>query len=99
MHSPPSPSVLAYTAIVGIIRFDGTGNLSAKRTISVNGGITTDSVTGTYTVNPNCTGSATLSDGLAVDAVAGKREGNKVQELLVIGTNNGTVATGFAKKQ
>lgn len=98
-HSPPSPNVLAYTAFSGIIVFDGTGNLSVERTFSVNGAITTDSVTGTYTVNPNCTGSTTLSDGLTLNAVAGKRVGKKVQELLFIGTNPGSVATGFAKKQ
>lgn len=98
--TPPSPSVLAYTATAGIIRFNGTGNLSVTGTISTNGVVITDSVvTGTYTVNPDCTALVTLSNLTAVNAVAGKREGKKIQELLFISTDNGTVVTGFAKKQ
>jgi len=93
------PNELVYTAISGIIEFDGRGNLYSRRTISINGAITTDSVTGTYTANRNCTGSATLSDGLTFSAVAGKREPYKIQELLFIGTNAGYVVTGVAKKQ
>jgi hypothetical protein len=50
--------------IVGLARttFDGNGNLTQLDTVSVNGHIALvwRPSTGTYTVNPNCTGTITL---------------------------------------
>jgi hypothetical protein len=44
-------------ASVGIITFDPTGNLvSGKVTESLNGSIKDETFSGTYTVNPDCTG-------------------------------------------
>ena len=51
-------------AAVGLATFDGEGNLSGTFTYSFNGSSSTDNpYTGTYTVNPNCTGLLTSTDG------------------------------------
>ena len=43
--------------------YDGKGNLVHSFTASVNGMILTGTVTGTFTVNSDCTGSVVRSDG------------------------------------
>jgi hypothetical protein len=45
---------------VGRQTFDGKGNTDATATLSANGNIVKVTITGTYTVNPDCTGSMTL---------------------------------------
>lgn len=45
---------------VGHQTFDREGNTEATATVSVNGNIFHVTITGTYTVNSNCTGSMTL---------------------------------------
>ncbi len=88
-------------ANVGVITFDGEGNLSQHLTNSRNGVISPVNVTGTYTVNPigesphNCTGSWTISNGNTADfvIVAGG------SEVMFIRTVPGTVITGILTKQ
>lgn len=45
----------------GPIHFDGHGNLTARYTTSINGSTFTGNFTGTYTVNPDGTGSVVLT--------------------------------------
>jgi len=47
-------------AEVGTQTFDGKGGTTAIATLSSNGNIVPITVTGTYTVNPDCTGTLTL---------------------------------------
>jgi hypothetical protein len=47
-------------AEVGTETFDGRGGTSATATLSSNGNIVQVTVTGTYSVNPDCTGTLTL---------------------------------------
>jgi hypothetical protein len=48
-------------ASVGIVHFDSAGNLSGTQTLSINGTIVRGEVlTGTYTVNSDCTGTSTI---------------------------------------
>jgi hypothetical protein len=47
----------------GISASDGAGNISATITASENGDIETFPYTATYVVNPDCTGSATSTNG------------------------------------
>ena len=57
--------------VVGVHTWDGQGNTVATYTASVNGTIFTDvTVTGTYTVNSDCTGSNAESDGSNYSLVA-----------------------------
>lgn len=82
-------------ANVGIFAFDGEGTFSQDFTNSRNGVITHLSFTGTYTVNPNCTGSWAVPGGPQVDfvIVAGG------SEVLFIRTNSGATVTGILRKQ
>jgi hypothetical protein len=45
---------------VGVSTFDGKGNFVAKQTVNINGNVFESPLTGTYTVNRNCTGIATI---------------------------------------
>jgi hypothetical protein len=47
------------TAGVGLFTSDGKGNISGKDTSSFNGAIVRETFTATYTVNADCSGSAT----------------------------------------
>jgi hypothetical protein len=87
-------------AAVGRLTFDGTGNFENIRTISRNGNILLDvEGVGTYTVDPDCTGSFTFTDGgvvtLSTDIVIDDH-GN---ELRMIATSPGTVLTVIGRKQ
>jgi len=46
----------APVAALGVLTFDGAGNLTGFDTVSFNGAIYERTITGTYTVNPDCTG-------------------------------------------
>jgi hypothetical protein len=86
-------------AAVGLVSSDGAGNLSATETDSINGTIVRRTITGSYTVNANCTGTVTFTDNFQqtthLDFVAVK----EADELQFIQTDSGTVTSGIAKKQ
>jgi hypothetical protein len=48
---------------VGLIMYDGKGNLVNPFTLSVNGTISSNTAIGTYTVNSDCTGTVTQTGG------------------------------------
>ena len=76
---------------VGEITYDGQGNSVATVTLSVNGTIHSGvTVTGTYTVNSDCTGSHTESDGAHYDFVV-TPDGNTASWIE---TDSGTVVSG-----
>lgn len=79
-------------AAVGEINWDGQGNTTATYTASLNGvihqGVT---VTGSYHINPDCTGSHAESDGSHYDFVAAP-DGNST---TWISTDSGAVVTGI----
>jgi hypothetical protein len=87
-------------AEVGREAFDGNGHSHATATLSANGNIMNVTITGTYKVNPDCTGSMTLyvspldatvhSDFVIDDDGA---------ELRVISTDSGVVESRVYKKQ
>lgn len=54
------PEIAGPIAEVGSETFDGNGSTAATATLSSNGTILQLAITGTYTVNSDCTGSATL---------------------------------------
>ena len=63
----PNGAVNAPIVATGVTTFDGDGNVTATVTASFNGDIQTFPYTGTYSVNPDCTGlvTATPASGLA----------------------------------
>jgi hypothetical protein len=76
---------------VGLIIYDGKGNLVNPHTVSVNGAISTPTAIGTYTVNSDCTGTATQTGGSFNFVVAA--DGSK---LFWIEADAGTVISGSA---
>jgi hypothetical protein len=86
----------------GVIVFDGVGNISGHDTTSVNGNIIRRTFSGTYTVNPDCTGSLIVN---FLTGTPGRVSPNdfviveKGRELLLINTNPGEVILGNAKRQ
>ena len=84
-------------AVVGVLTFDGSGNLTDSFTSAWDGsiGITTSDV-GTYTVNSDCTGSLTDTTVGAQFSFAIAGGG---AEILAIETNPGHTASLDAKRQ
>jgi hypothetical protein len=83
-------------AIVGHMRIDGNGGLSGQDTLDVNGTISSHTYTGTYTVNPSCTGSAQVKEGgktynFMMVLVNGGSEG------LLLETDANTIVSGTAQ--
>src|SRR5215469_11724377 len=74
-------------AIVGVAKFDGDGNFPATYSISSNGTVNTGvHITGTYKVNPDCTGSATdMTNDLHYTLVVFRRGA----EMFLINTDTG----------
>ncbi len=86
---------------VGVITFDGSGGVSQTTTVSLNGLILPHRTsTGSYVVNPDCTG----SQSLMLPPPAGMSNSNFVivdhgRELRLINTGAGRILTGNAKRQ
>lgn len=83
---------------IGSGTLDGEGNVSATVTASFNGNLSTFPYTGTYTVNPDCTGSltATPGSGLANFSIVIVRGG---AEVLGVNIDPGNTWTIDFKKQ
>jgi hypothetical protein len=72
--------------------YDGNGNVREVFSLSINGKITRfGHSTGKYTLNPDCTGSVSYSDGTRYDQFVAP-DGS---QLVFVQTNPGTVAAGF----
>ena len=82
---------LGPVSAVGTITYDGKGNSTNTFTVSADGAISRGvTVTGPYTVNPDCTGSLVQSDGSHYDFVVNP-DGSTV---FWIETDDGTVISG-----
>lgn len=99
-------------AFVGRLTFDAAGNFSGAQNSSTGGQVSQDTIKGTTTVNPDCTGtlnvnvynqSGTLfsSSVLTFVIVDNGREVSAIftSQSLANGTNGPTVATLNAKRQ
>ncbi len=80
---------------IGLATLDGESNASATITLSVNGTLQVFPWTGTYTVNPDCTGSATSTNGNADFSFVIVRGGT---EFMGVATNPGDTWTIDFKK-
>ncbi len=86
-------------AAVGPITFDGDGNLSATYNVSLGGKIFQGAFTGTYTVNADCTGTATLHlPVLGISTNGSFVIVNSGKETFFTGTDTGVTVTGGTKK-
>ena len=83
-----------------LVTFDGAGNFTGSDVTSLNGTIVRRTLTGTYTVNPDCTGSLKFLSDLTMNEADGDFvivDGGK--QLLIVESDSGWVATGVATKQ
>jgi len=82
-------------AELDLVSADGKGNFSGTGTVSYNGSVSNVTFTATYTINSDCSGSASLSTGVTQNLVI-KADGSEVQ---FIGTNSPDAqVTGDAKQ-
>jgi uncharacterized protein YdeI (BOF family) len=86
---------------VGKQTADGNGHVSGTQTVSVNGNILRQTYTGTYTVNPDCTGSITLVVDIPPGLVTHSDfviddDGN---ETRAVQADAGSVVTIIARRQ
>jgi len=85
---------------VGRQTFDGKGNTSGTATLSANGNSAKITVSGTYTVNPDCTGSMTVNVApLGITTNADFVIANDGLQIRTISTDAGTVETRVYTKQ
>ena len=85
---------------VGRQTFDGKGHTEATATASANGNINQLTIAGTYTVNPDCTGSMVVSvSPLGITSHVNFVIDDDGAELRVISTDPGTVETRVYRKQ
>jgi hypothetical protein len=93
------PDIAGPIAEVGSQYFDGKGNTTATATISASGQIQALTITGTYTVNPDCTGTASLQVSpfdITVDVLfVVDDSGNGFQAME---TDAGLVITRFGRR-
>ena len=95
----PSAAAEFDLAGAGRILFDGHAGLSGREAASTNGAQETLTFTGTYTVQPDCSGTATIanSNGRTDHITFGLVEGG--QEFNFRDTDPGVVLTGQASRQ
>ena len=86
----------AFAALDTVIA-DGAGTLTGGGTIVVNGTATAVPISATYTVNSDCTGTATFSSG-STQALIIKNDGSEVYILRTGPTDAGTVISGTAHR-
>jgi hypothetical protein len=79
---------------VGLVTFDGNGNLSASETVSNGGNVFPVNLPGTYTVNSDCTGSLTTANAHLNLVIV--RNG---REILAVNTQQGRVVVDNLIKQ
>jgi hypothetical protein len=79
--------------------FDGAGNASGNFTFSLNGQIATSPYTSTYTVNPDCTGSATGTPPSGGDNVTFVIVGGGAEVFAVDTSTYGVTMTLDFKRQ
>ena len=95
LPAPPFPAAFA-----GILTFDGEGNFSGQSTGSLGGVTVSNTITGTYDVNPDCSLSLVATTPQAVTHEAGTVVGEgRFQEVLNITTDAGVVLSDTARKQ
>lgn len=86
--------------LAGILAFDGEGNVSTSYSGAVNGGVFTNQTSsGTYTVNPDCSGSMSFTSGSAAGYAANLVIVSGGAEFFGVSTGTGDTASFVAKKQ
>ena len=95
----PAPGVRLPVAAVGRFAIDRSGSVSGRDTTSVDGRIFPETFEGTATVNPDCTGSATITSSVLGVSEFDFVLTTKRREILLIRKDPGTVIFGSAQQQ
>jgi hypothetical protein len=95
---PPPPLLFAHT---GILTFDGKGHFSGENKEDFDSVIVPETYTGTYTVNLDCTATATINTSLGLviyeaGTITGEGDFKEVHNII---TNTGWVVADTVKKQ
>ena len=94
------PALAGPFAEVGMQSFDGKGGTTATATLSQNGNILQVTITGTYTVNPDCTGTLTLQvSPLGITVHVFLAIDNSGTQFQAIETEQGIVITRIGRRQ
>ncbi|PTL79760.1 hypothetical protein [Vitiosangium sp. GDMCC 1.1324] len=79
--------------------FQGNGTLTGSATISTNGELTRIVYTGTYTLEPDCSGTLTLTDNLGGTTHWDIFVTKNGEDLTYIQTDAGVVTSGFETRR
>src|SRR5262249_21290843 len=91
---------LYFYADVGVLSADGNGQLTGSDTVSKDGVIKQQrTFTGTYTVNPNCSGSAKFQFSDGSNTTMDFALGNGGKAISFIDTDTNVIVTGTATAQ
>ncbi|HXJ92699.1 MAG TPA: hypothetical protein VMT20_07425 [Terriglobia bacterium] len=82
-------------AELDLVNADGKGNFSGTGTVSYNGSVSSVTFTATYSVNSDCSGSASLSTGVTQNLII-KTDGSEVQFIAT--SSPEAQVTGDAKR-
>ena len=94
------PTARLPVANVGLLTYNGRGNLYGRGTVNVAGTIVPNPFTGTYVVNADCTTSAEVRDSIGTAQLTGVLVGQGAnQEVRFLITEPGTVLVGSVKRQ
>jgi len=93
------PDMAGPFAGVGTDTFDGNGNITGAATLSVNGNIVTATESGTYKVNPDCTGTYTVQFPGGGSTRASFVITENANEVQAICTDPGTVIKHIFRRQ
>jgi hypothetical protein len=89
-----------FLSAAGLFTADGQGNIAAKESDSFSGQtLRADPLTGTYTVNSDCTGSLTTNSKSAGNASYDFVLTNSRNQMQLVETDGGTNVTGQASRQ
>lgn len=91
-------SALAPYAFNGQVKLNGLGGVTGSESASFGGTIDSFSLTGTYSVNSNCTGTATFNGGTGNIAHTNFVIVNGGQSAMQIQTDANTIVTIFVQK-
>lgn len=86
-------------AIVGRLEADGKGTLSGTATHAIQTGVRRMKFTGTYTINPDCTGTSTLAFPNDITASIDFVLTDDLNQFFIIDLGQGNVESGSGRRQ
>jgi hypothetical protein len=95
---PGAPVMVPLAAIQRTIA-DGNGNITGSNTFSLNGVTLRTTISGTYTVNPDCTGYGQATDNFGNVATSDFLIVNGGTQIFSIYTQTGITTSGVAVQQ